>query len=104
MGRVDPNQFKIPTADTSGSLRLTRTVDFVSAYYWAGSSWQVIHSSPDFSEPLSLLLVGVQIGGPEVVGAVFDDFRLEYDPIPEPASLLLLSIGLAALARLRKAR
>ena len=93
------------TQDISGQVRLTRVGASFSAYYWAGSGWQLIAAGTGSTDPMSLAL-GTTILGPELVSIAFDDFSLTADqftpPIPEPATLLLLGAGLAATAVVRR--
>jgi hypothetical protein len=96
----------VPTTDTAGTLRLTRTGDTVAGYYWSGSGWSLVNSyssalnNPGPS-PLYLPIwwqaaptVGVQIA--------FDNFFLDapgttIPQVPVPAAIWLLGSGLIGL-------
>ena len=102
---LGPGEPRVDAYYTSGSLRLTRTGTNVTASYLEGSSgWQEIITSTNYLiEPISSLALVAFIDDPDYArgfSAAFDNFSLEADqfnPIPEPTSLLLFSTGLGAL-------
>jgi len=84
--------YYVPSSDTSGTLRLTRSGSTYSGYFWDGSNWQLIHSSPggptgDYGVSMS------SHSADGSSGVAYDNFYLQTGPltseVPEPGTLLL---------------
>jgi hypothetical protein len=88
----------VNTSDTSGSLRIARSGDTVSAYYLAAGSWQFLRSTQ--VDPLRDLVFGFsafssdEFFGDQVVQVAFDDVAL----VPLPTAIIPMATGLLSLA------
>jgi hypothetical protein len=85
------------TSDQSGRLRLTRTGNVYSAYFWGSSDWVLLGSGTSvLTGPADLYLAVWPTGG-ETVSAAFDNLYLQADgfaSVPEPGSFTLAAIAL----------
>ncbi|MFA5111102.1 MAG: hypothetical protein WC443_06845, partial [Desulfobaccales bacterium] len=95
-----------PTGDLSGKLRINRTGDTITCYYWdsVSMSWADIlsHTDPVLAQDgifdLRFGLHPDSIPGGLPVQIAFDNFQLQYDQlVPIPPTLLLLGSGLLGL-------
>lgn len=82
---IDPSFASSPTADSSGTLRLTRTGTIVTASYLSGVGWTVLNSSAR-PEPMT---AGIGAGDFQTfsglqVRVAFDDFRIDTGAITCP--------------------
>jgi hypothetical protein len=104
------DEIPVFTEDRTGLFRFTRQGNLMSAYYWGPSDpdWQLLAQGIGHSDPIPFLAFGVGNETPgTVVLAAFDDFSLTADQlnaIPEPASILFLGTGLAAIGLATKLR
>jgi hypothetical protein len=94
-----------PTGDLSGKVRINRTGDTITSYYWdtVSLSWADIlsHTDPVLAQDgVFDLVFGLNpdsMPGGFPVKMAFDNFQLQYDQlvcIPLPPTLLLLGSGL----------
>ena len=75
------------TSDTSGKLRITRSGDVFSSYYWNGSSWTQIGSSDTLSsidDDLEISLRWYSYDGNPTMTATFDNFIINSGNIRWP--------------------
>lgn len=83
-----------PTADQFGKLRITRTGNVFSGYYWDGQSWVLIHQGPG---PTATAHFAAAVWGQgntfaqQQVQVAFDNFQLTLpgsikSPVPDDAS------------------
>ncbi len=91
--------FSVATADTSGKLRITRTGNTVTSYYWSSGAWVTIgyFTNPALAKDGTL---GFSAGGwppnfgGQSVQVAFDNFQLHYAQLvpsrAQPSLLLLL--------------
>lgn len=103
----------VSTADSSGTLRVTREGSTISGYFKSGQGWTLIHSltSPSFANDTMLSLTSWNGYASVPTRIAFDNVRLHApamsDPVPEPATwALVLSALLPAgwLARRKRLR
>jgi hypothetical protein len=92
-----------PTSDQSGALRLVRTGTTLSAYYLAGSQWQLMRSDTIIGADLVFMTAAWshdQYFNDQPVKVAFDNVNVNAVPIP-PAVWLFGSglVGLVAVAR-----
>ncbi len=101
----DGVQGNTATSDTSGKLRLTRTGDTVSGYFWNGADWTLVDSYAASGEGnLSRHFTIAIWPGTSVAGGVtvaIDNFSLDApntpNPVPVPAAVWLFGSGLLGL-------
>lgn len=93
----------VPTTDTSGSLRLTRSGTTFSAYYWGSGAWQLIDSTSAGNVTKDSIIGLGLYGNGTPASVAFDNFSITAGSlqsfVPEPSSCLLMAIGVAVLAR-----
>ena len=97
----------VPSSDTSGRLRMTRSGSTYSGYFWDGAAWQLIHSSPN--QPTGDWYIILNSRNDDGSSAVaFDNFYLQADrltsAIPEPGSFALAGIALGVICTIGRHR
>lgn len=76
--------------------------DGANGAYW--TTFQETLSSALFGQYSQVALVVSAWGDDDTVGMFVDNFQLNSQPVPEPATMLLLGSGLAGLAALKRRR
>ncbi len=93
------------TSELSGRLRVTRTGNVFSTYYWGPGNWVLIGSSTSaLTGPADVSLAILADGG-MTVSTAFDDFYLKADGftgIPEPSSFMLAGLALGLMCAVGK--
>lgn len=93
----DQKWFNVNTSDLQGKLRLNRTGNTVSGYYWQNNGWQLIGSDTNsqFAGPAGGYIGGLSGGSgnpTKTVTAAFNNYRITNAVFPSglaPLSLLL---------------
>jgi hypothetical protein len=96
--------------DSSGTGPVALTVDGIQAYLDGGGTqmeWVLMTSAQAASDPtddLTLVQTGLVDGGLGVVTATYDKVTLTIVPVPEPATMSLLAIGVLGVLLKRRRR
>lgn len=86
----------VSTTDTAGALRIARTGNTISAWYWSNGDWQLIRSELVSSGDLRFEFAAWSHDpyfSHQRVRVAFDDV----EAVPEPSTTLLLGAGVAVI-------
>ncbi len=86
----------VATTDTSGILRIVRTGNTVTGYFWQGSDWQAIGSRTFGSAPDTSFSLAIW-SHPGLFKPQDQDITVRFSSVPLPSGLLLLGSGLLGL-------
>ena len=93
IGQTPTGFHLIQTSDSSGKLRLNRTGNTVSGYYWQNNAWQLIasYTNPSYGAPIGFY-VGGYVGNrtiSEITNVGFDNLKVTNAVFPSGSTPLI---------------